>query len=434
MRRSLTELTSKYRAAAAELHDDLPFGYCTNVHAGLTLQDAQANLERIAVRVRSEVAPAGRLPVGLWLPEPVARQLVRAEDVARFADWLAERGLKPYTFNGFPQGDFHQAVVKHAVYEPTWLDRARVDYTCLLADILAGLLPENMSGSISTVPLGWPNRQWNADDFARAAANLQQVARHFDALAQRTGHEIVLAIEPEPGCVLDTAEDIVEFFAGPLFKEDSGIVRRHVTVCHDICHSAVMFESQAHALETYARHGIRVGKLQVSSAIEVPWYEAAGDEATAQAMAAQLRSFNEPRYLHQTTRQRRNDGNNPSVELVEDLPVALRQWLHGEDAQSSTEHSAIAGFPIAAWRVHFHVPIYTERFGLLRATRDDIVDAVGCLHRLRDLQVADRAWFTGDYEVETYAWGVLPPELQVPELAVGIARELEYFRSVLLDA
>jgi sugar phosphate isomerase/epimerase len=294
------------------------------VHAGLTLEETQNSLQRIAVRVRSAVVPSGRLPVGLWLPEPVARQLAKPSHIARFGDWLAERGLKPYTLNGFPQGDFHQAVVKHAVYEPSWLDSARVEYTCLLADNLAGLLGKGEPGSISTVPLGWPSRRWGAAEFTRAAKNLQQVALHLNALAERTGHEIVVAIEPEPGCVLDTCEDVINFFDGPLFSDAGDVVRRHITVCHDICHSAVMFESQEHALQSYARHGIRIGKLQVSSAVEVPWHEVEGDADQGRAMTAQIRSFDEPRYLHQTTRQR-TDG--AAVELVEDLPLALQQWL-----------------------------------------------------------------------------------------------------------
>ena len=37
---------------------------------------------------------------------------------------------------------------------------------------------------------------------------------------------------------------------------------------------------------------------------------------------------------------------------------------------------------------------------------------------------------TSTLEVETYAWTVLPPELQPADLALGIAEELRWFRSV----
>lgn len=402
---------------------DFPFGYCTNVHAGLTLSDAQANLQRIAVRVRQLISPQGRLPVGLWLPERAAQQLNSLDETSRFGDWLAERALKAYTFNGFPQGDFHQRVVKHAVYEPNWLDAARVDYTCRLADILARLLSDETRGSISTVPLGWPHRRWQKDDYARAASNLQRVARHLHATAERTGREIVLAIEPEPGCVINTAAEMVQFFNEFLMAKESELVRRHITVCHDICHSAVMFESQETALSSYALSGIRIGKLQVSSAVEVPWPDVVSDRQREERMIAQLLRFDEPRYLHQTTRIGEATGQ---LELVDDLPLALERWL--------PEQRAAIDRTTGAWRIHFHVPIYTDRFGELHATRGDISEATAALKQRCDVEVADRPWFTGDYEVETYAWGVLPAELQVGDLAEGIARELKYFEGVLTPA
>ena len=397
-------------------NEDYPFGYCTNVHAGVTLEAAKANLEQVAVTVRQQVAPAGALPVGLWLPHRAAAQLSTGDGVARFRDWLEDRKLRAYTFNGFPQGDFHQPVVKHDVYLPTWLEGVRADYTCLLADILAGLLPDGAAGSISTLPLGWPHAPWTDDDYRRAASNLRRVAAHLHGIAERSGHEIVLAIEPEPGCVLDTAPDIIGFLERFVFDSglgDADLIRRYITVCHDVCHSAVMFEPQEQALAAYETHGIRVGKVQVSSAIEVPWQELSAEQVVGASQ--QLRSFSEPRYLHQTTRRIESDA---SCEMVDDLPQALENWL-GEAFDRKVP-----------WRIHFHVPIYIDRFGALRATRDDIAEVVGYLEQRKASRVADRAWFSGHYEVETYAWGVLPEELQSDNLAKGIADELKYFREL----
>jgi sugar phosphate isomerase/epimerase len=437
-----------------------PFGYCTNVHAGVELAEARANLLRVATAVRDQVQPGGSLPVGLWLAERAARELLQEATVAEFADWLGEQRLVPYTFNGFPQGDFHQAVVKHAVYEPDWRSTARRDYTIALATVLARLLDGSQCGSISTLPLGWPHTRWEEADYQAAAQNLLEVARHLETLAQNSGQEIVLAIEPEPGCVLDTATDLVAFFERYLFRgPDAEIARRYLTVCHDICHSAVMFEPQPVAIDSYVSHGIRLGKVQVSAAVAVDWpaqptselaaNELAANELAAAQMLQQLKQFNEPRYLHQTTRQRavqasgespaessrarssqsgaaRADGGCASaaaagvgeVEMRDDLHQALADWTGDIDAQTG-------------WRVHFHVPIFVDRFGGLRGTRDDIDAAVAAIGRHRGQAVGGRPWFTGHYEVETYAWGVLPPELQVRDLAEGIARELRHFQQVL---
>ena len=72
--------------------------------------------------------------------------------------------------------------------------------------------------------------------------------------------------------------------------------------------------------------------------------------------------------------------------------------------------------------VHFHMPIYLESFGFLRTTRADIVDCWNAARTMGDVK---------HFEVETYAWGVLPDELQAASLAEGIAREMDWFAELL---
>ncbi len=397
---------------------DYPFGYCTNVHAGVTLEAAKANLTNFAGSVRRIVAPNGRLPIGLWLSEPAALRLIEENAVLQFGAWLAEQQLVPYTFNGFPQGDFHQAIVKHAVYEPTWTCDSRTRYTLCLAEILDAILPAGGTGSISTLPLGWPHAPWHAETFKTAADNLLEVAKFLDRLAQHSGKQVVIAIEPEPGCILNTAEETAEFFEHYLLSgPDRDIARQYLTVCHDICHSGVMFEPQTQALELYRKAGIRIGKVQVSSAIHVPWDRYVGDPHKQAATLAQLRTFNEPKYLHQTSRM---GGAGALERLAGDLSIALQEWKPSE------------AYPNLPWRIHFHVPIFVDQFDNLETTQADIALATGYLQEHRHDCVAGSDWFTGHYEVETYAWTVLPPGLATDDLATGIARELEYFQAVLL--
>ncbi|MFN3190471.1 MAG: metabolite traffic protein EboE [Aureliella sp.] len=392
----------------------IEFGYCTNVHAGTTLAAAKANLMQYSAPIRKQICPDSKLPLGLWLSETVAAELTSPSSREQFREWLDDNNFAAYTFNGFPQRDFHQDVVKHEVYKPTWLDSERMEYTKLLADILADLI-DGPIGTISTVPLGWPSPAWNASEFEAAAANLLSVAVYLAELHERTGKEIVLAIEPEPGCVLNTAPEIADFFKNHLMNGSSeDVARRYLSVCHDVCHSGVMFEGQTHALELYRAHGIRVGKVQISSAVHVPWNQVEDDTENQQAMLDQLRGFTEPKYLHQTTRSTQ-DGK--LAELHEDLPGALKTWLDD--------------LPNSPWRVHFHVPIFVSSFGQLETTQGDISEAVAYLEKHRDFNSADCNWFTGHYEVETYAWPVLPPDLAADDLASGISEELGYFARML---
>lgn len=417
---SPTSLNSAFESPISSNTSDYGFGYCTNVHAGTSLEEAQANLLRYASEVRRLVAPEGRLPVGLWLPELAAVSLIEHSAVHDFGHWLAEHNFLPYTFNGFPQGDFHQPVVKYAVYEPTWTCDSRTRYTLCLAEIMEAILPDGGRGSISTLPLGWPHAPWHAETFKAAADNLLEVAKFLDRLAQLHGREVVIAIEAEPGCVLNTATEMVEFFEHYLFSgPDRALAHQYLTVCHDMCHSGVMFESQTDALDMYRQAGIRIGKVQVSSAVHVPWDRCQGDAGRQAAMAEQMRTFSEPKFLHQTTQRSREGGVQW---IVDDLSLAIDRRLAGDV------------FPTEPWRIHFHVPIYVDQFGDLQTTQADIIEATQYLRVHRGDEVAGAPWFTGHFEVETYAWTVLPPGLAEENLAAGIARELEFFKQYLCQS
>lgn len=385
-------------------------GYCGNVHPGRTLQEVKQNLTKYSLDVKSQIRPQQSMGIGLWLSATAAKELEEPTILTEFRDWLAESGLVPFTLNGFPYGDFHQNVVKHDVYRPTWAQSERLDYTIRLAEILNVLLPEPVAGTISTLPLGWPtdSGKSNVDDesfWKACATNLQTCARHLDRLAQSTGRRTVVCIEPEPGCILDTCEDIVQFFEQHLTTSDpqsNEMIRNHIGVCHDICHSAVMFEEQVRAVQQYQRSGIRIGKVQVSSAVEVEFDRHSDSERSA--MLEQLRGFAEPKYLHQTST--RIAGQH---EFFEDLGLALEH------------HQQPAGM----WRVHFHVPIFSQSLGNIGTTQSDIK---ACVDAIQSSGEPMPHW-----EVETYAWNVLPQSLRHDSLADGIAKEILWFDELLAN-
>ena len=92
---------------------DLKTGYCCNVHGGTTLEEVKSNLEQHACEVKRLVSPDVTMPIGLWLSQSATAGLgdesqAHVDATNSFGDWLAERGFDPFTFNGFPLGDFHQ--------------------------------------------------------------------------------------------------------------------------------------------------------------------------------------------------------------------------------------------------------------------------------------------------------------------------------------
>ncbi|MEM1213489.1 MAG: metabolite traffic protein EboE [Planctomycetota bacterium] len=371
-------------------------GYCTNVHPGTTLAEVRANLEWHALAVKRRFSPDKPMGIGLWLAADAASELVsQPEALADFKAWLDDAGLRVFTFNGFPFGPFHGDVVKEAVYQPDWSTAERYDYTLDLARLLAHLLPDDAEGSISTLPLGWPaafgDTQAAFNERLQAAGNrLTDLVHQLARLELDTGKCIHVDLEPEPGCILEHSAGVVQFFKDQLLGTvDDVSVLGYLRVCHDVCHAAVMFEDQHLALANYRAAGIQVGKVQVSSAVEADW--ALSD---AEAVRAGLDAFAEPRYLHQTSVKR------PGGDMVRylDLPDALR------DEQTN-----------GLWRTHFHVPVYAESLGALGTTRGEIDRCFSAIQPDDGVQ---------HFEVETYAWGVLPEEHRVEELGEGIAKEL----------
>lgn len=381
-------------------------GYCTNVHAGMTLEETKSNLDTHAAAVRGAHRPDGELPIGLWLPAKAARALLQNDDLPRFRDWLGERRLRVFTLNGFPQGDFHQSVVKRAVYRPRWSDLARLNYTRDLIQIMAELTPEGGEGSISSVPVGWKSDLAPRDQHA-AASLIHDAVRIMADTEHRQQKYIHLDLEPEPGCLMETGETAADFMRVHVFSHpEFRLAQRHVRICHDVCHAAVMFEDQGDMLARYDRIGATVGKVQISSAVRAAFD--AMDAAHREPALDALRRFAEPRYLHQT--MVRASADAPPV-FYEDLPDALEQVK-----------------PTGEWRVHFHVPVHMERLdeaNHLHTTQPAINDALALLRDRPNVR---------HFEVETYAWNVLPESLRPDSLATGIARELKWAQQAMTEA
>jgi hypothetical protein len=376
-----------------------PIGYCTNVHAGANWSSTRTSLEAHSVAVKRIFRPDAAMGIGLWFSNQSSEQLER-EGLDDFAGWLERQGLIPITLNGFPFGDFHQPVVKHEVYLPDWTKPARRQYTERLARLLHRILPGVAEGSISTLPLAWGADQ-SPSVLSACAEQLAEMAQALAKLESETGRLVYVCIEPEPGCALDTADDVILFFEDHLLRSRGAtetILRRHLRVCHDVCHSVVMFEQQSTAIDAYARAGIEIGKVQVSSAVKMQLD--ALDLEQRRAAIAQLSAFREPKYLHQTMVRRAGED---SPRFYEDLDLALAAESAG----------ALQG---GEWRVHFHVPIFVDRFGALSTSQVEILE---CLDLLADARVQH-------FEVETYAWGVLPQELQAANLSDGIAKEMSW--------
>jgi hypothetical protein len=362
--------------------------YCTNIHPGEGWQEAFTALQDHIPAVKAAVSPDHAFPIGLRLSQRAAAELT-GEENERFLRWLRENDCFVPTLNGFPYGSFHGERVKERVYLPDWRSPDRAAYTMRLADLLAGWLPEGMTGSISTVPIGFKGGvgapDW-ADDMADVRRQLVAVLTHLQALRRDRAREIVLALEPEPGCLLETTEEVCRFFDEFDLPPD---LRDLIGICYDCCHQAVEFEEPAASLARLAAAGVRIAKVQVSSALNLP------------APTPELLShFDEPCYLHQVVVRNRNG----ELFRYNDLPEARAR----RSVESGEE-----------WRCHFHVPIFVSGAGDYGTTRFFLEEMLPLLpHNLL-------------LEVETYTWDVLPPELRRESVTDSIIREIQWLEAQL---
>ena len=395
-----------------QLSGDVHLTYCTNIHAGQSWQDIRASLDDYVPAIKSAVAPSQPMGIGLRLSGEAAATVRQPETLAAFRDQLSALGAYVFTINAFPFGPFHGVRVKEDVYLPDWRDRERLAFTANSAAVLAGILPDGLEGSISTVPGAFkPNGRSN-EAVAAMARNLMMAVADLVDLKRRTGKHIALALEPEPCCFLETTDESIAFFEGALLKpetldilggitgvdrsEAESLLRRHLGICYDVCHGSVEYEDIVAALDRLLAAGIAIPKIQLSAAMRVP--------AMTKGLVNAVMRYNDGVYLHQSI-VRRDDNLSRHV----DLPDAVTAFGEG---QADGE-----------WRIHCHVPVYLADLGEISSTRSDLVATLAALRqRTRSSHL----------EVETYTWDVLPDNVRTGSKSADIAREIAFCRQGLV--
>jgi hypothetical protein len=379
--------------------------YCTNIHSAEGWPAVFENLRRYALELKARLSPHASFGLGLRLSNEEAEALSRDDQLEEFAKFLQTSGLHVALINGFPYGWFHGRRLKDQVFAPDWTRSERVDYTIRLIRILSRLLPDGMDGGVSTCPLSYKPWFRSPQDvnWDLIIGNLLRVFEVLFELKRTRGQDIHLDIEPEPDGLIENTSEFVAFFdrllqtAVPRLREDrfqleshqaERALREHFALCYDLCHSAVEFENGEAALERLKAARIRIGRVQISSAVKMAL---PADEKGRAEIRKQLQGLVDPVYLHQVI------GDSSRFPDLEDSLAHL-------ETEKGSE-----------WRIHYHVPVFLESYGVLSSTQAELRDA---LHRLIPTGVKH-------FEIETYTWSVLPAELKL-ELVDSIEREYRW--------
>ncbi|WP_269540503.1 metabolite traffic protein EboE [Cerasicoccus fimbriatus] len=381
-----------------DIGDDRHLGYCTNIHAAESWDETFAQLKQHVPVIKKAVSPDDRYGIGLRLSARAANELSGTAMTA-FRHWLDEVDAYVFTINGFPYGDFHGARVKENVYRPDWSTTERMDYTNRLFDILAELLPDDVSeGSVSTLPGSFKEFDLQTEDLRAMRRNLTNCARHVADLAHRVGKDLHLGLEPEPLGLFETSAETVDFMLA-LWDSHGDWMQPYVGVNYDTCHLAVEYEQPADALNRLADANIRLSKIHLSSALRIDPRKGAWET---------LRAFNEDTYLHQVIIKCGDE-----LRRLKDLPEALEIAEKSDDIGEE-------------WRVHFHIPLSEEPAAPLKSTRDHLEGTLAWL--------AAHPGLCRHLEMETYTWDVLPKALHKNNVDQQIIAEYQWTLAALKRA
>ncbi|HVU09264.1 MAG TPA: metabolite traffic protein EboE [Verrucomicrobiae bacterium] len=383
--------------ARVKLSRNLHLAYCTNIHRGETWAETFDSLRKYALAVREKVCPRDEFAIGLRLSHQAAMELSDAKTLLQFQKWLEKNACYIFTINGFPFGNFHGARVKEKVYAPDWTSPERLDYTNLLFDLLAQLVPAGIEGSVSTVPGSFKEFISSREQEIEIRKNLFRCVEHIARLSEKSKRKLHLGLEPEPLCLLENSAGTMVFFEQirAEYKNDSRLAE-FLGVNYDCCHFAVEFEESQNALIAFQKAGIKISKIHLSSALKT--------KPTDDAFAI-LKKFSDDVYLHQVIAR----GESGTLKIFRDLPDALT---------ASNSQSAVRNLQLEEWRVHFHVPLHAPTVPPLQNTNDHLLGALDWL--------AKNPALCSHLEMETYTWEVLPPELRTCSVIDQLAAEYEW--------
>lgn len=377
-----------------KLKHGIHLAYCTNVHRGETWAETFSTLEQHTLRVKERVCPDAPYAIGLRLGHQTSLELAEPKNLKAFQRWLEQHDCYVFTINGFPYGRFHGGRVKEQVFLPDWTSEERVAYTNRLFDLLVELLPAGVDGSVSTVPGSHKQFIDSADQEAAIRRNVWRSVEHVAQLAERTGRDLHLGLEPEPLGYLENSEEMARFYE-QLRDEHPNDERliRHLGVNYDTCHKAIEFEAPEDVIARYRRHGVRISKLHFSNALSV--------RPTPETLA-DLRRFVDVVYFHQVI-QRSADG---TLTRFKDLDVAL------DAAEKATP-------PVdAEWRIHFHIPLHCPPDAMYGNT-------AGHLHGVMDA-LKESPELCSHVEMETYTWEVMPREMKRSDVVEQLVEEYRW--------
>ena len=303
---------------------------------------------------------------------------------------------------------------KEQVHHPDWRTEERLGFMFPAINLGAAFATSEREVGVTTNALSY--RRWIDVDmpgnWAALTLNIIRMVQHMAGIHDRTGVTMHIDLEPEPGSVLRDTADVVKFYSqwllprgGAMLSDRMSLgdgsaadtILRHVRIALDTAHAAVVWDDAAASLDAFAEYGIRIGRLQTSSAVEI---EVPADDLARRELAEHLTQFTSPSLLQQVVA--RMDGE--IVRRFDDLPDAI-------DVLSESVGQT--------WRIHTHAPLLADRYGVFTSTREDTAAWLR--------EIATRGIDVGMIELRSANWDVVPHDDRGP-MELMIMQEAEWVR------
>ncbi|QLE02970.1 metabolite traffic protein EboE [Galbibacter sp. BG1] len=384
--------------------------YCTNVHRAETWTELFSVLNDHIPTIKDKISKENPFGISLRLSQKASQELSEDNNLDIFKDWLLIHNLYVFSINGVVFGKMHENNIKDLVYAPDWSSKDRLRYTRRLIKQLCAIMPENVTGSITTSPIGY--RYWYSNEeevnkcYIKSAKNLIKLVAELYNLECDTGKYIHLDLKPESNSLLSNSTQVIDFFRAYLLptgvevlpqlidrisQDVEDIVLRYINICYNVSDFFMAFEEPSFTFKRFKHTKIKVGKIQLSSILRLMMHE-----NNKEQILNLFSKFNQDRFLHHVSEK-----IGETVITYPDLMDVVQR--HSE---------------IEELRAQFKIPVYIDKFYALGSNQDQIVDVI---RYLKVNNVCDQI------EVETYTWELLPEELKT-NLISSLAEELIWVR------
>lgn len=391
--------------------------YCTNIHINTNWEESLHNLNRYTISIKKSIAPNKEFGIGLCLSNTIVDNLITAQNITLFKNWLVFNNMYVLTLNGFVYKHFHKKNIKENIYKPDWSTEERLLYTKKLIHLFSNIITKK-NGSISTVPICYKKTMDNYKEryriLQKSIINLMEITKLLVTISKEKKINLYLCLEPEPDCFLENTNDILNFYNHYLIPYGSEYLNKnykypinyakkqickYIQICYDVCHFAIQYEKPEETFTTLRKNKITIGKIQLSSLLNI---QTPKNKKIKFKKTKQLHIYSKTQFLHQTRThdKTKNQINYPDLLKIIDIK-------HITDVKKYN------------WRIHYHIPLYRKTYNAYNTSQEYIKKVIQQLDPKKEHHL----------EIETYTWEALHKKQNI-DVVGSIVKEYTYILNI----